>query len=97
MLFFPEGTRSGTDGINEFQNGAFKLAIKEGRPLLPIFIGGTREAIPKGGWIFKTQVFGRLVVLSPIDTTKYKAADYAVLRDLVRGKFQALSLTRDPD
>jgi len=97
MLFFPEGTRSGTDEINEFQNGAFKLAIKEGRPLLPIFIGGTREAIPKGGWIFKTQVFGKLVVLSPIDTTKYKAADYAVLRDLVRGRFQALSLIRDPD
>jgi 1-acyl-sn-glycerol-3-phosphate acyltransferase len=97
MLFFPEGTRSGTDEINEFQNGAFKLAIKEGRPLLPIFIGGTREAIPKGGWIFKTQVFGKLVVLSPIDTTKYKAADYAVLRDLVRGRFQALSLIRDQD
>jgi 1-acyl-sn-glycerol-3-phosphate acyltransferase len=92
MLFFPEGTRSGTDEMNEFQNGAFKLAIKEGRPLLPIFIGGTREAIPKGGWIFKTQVSARLVVLPPIDTTKYKAADYAALRDLVRGKLQALAL-----
>ena len=91
MLFFPEGTRSGTDDMNEFQNGAFKLAIKEKRPLLPVFIGGTREAIPKGGWIFKTKVSGRLVVLPPIDTTKYKSADYAVLRDLVREKLQALA------
>jgi len=91
MLFFPEGTRTGTDEMNEFQNGAFKLAIKEKRPLLPVFIGGTREAIPKGGWIFKTKVSGTLVVLPPIDTTKYKPADYAVLRDLVRGKLQALA------
>ena len=91
MLFFPEGTRSGTDEMNEFQNGAFKLAIKEGRPLLPVFIGGTREAIPKGGWIFKTRVSGRLVVLPPIDTKKYEPREYAKLRDLVREKLQSLA------
>lgn len=93
MLFFPEGTRSHTDEMNEFQNGAFKLAIKEKRPVLPVFIGGTREAIPKGGWIFKTKVSGRLVILPPIDTTKYRAADYAALRDLVRGKLQSLAFS----
>jgi 1-acyl-sn-glycerol-3-phosphate acyltransferase len=91
MLFFPEGTRSGTDEMNEFQNGAFKLAIREKKPILPIFLGGTREAIPKGGWIFKTKVAGRLVVLPSIDTSKYEMADYAALRDLVRAKLQALT------
>jgi 1-acyl-sn-glycerol-3-phosphate acyltransferase len=91
MLFFPEGTRSGTDEMNEFQNGAFKLAIREKKPVLPIFLGGTREAIPKSGWIFKTKVSGRLVVLPPIDTTKYADADFAALRDLVREKLQALA------
>ncbi|MDD5422901.1 MAG: lysophospholipid acyltransferase family protein [Candidatus Omnitrophota bacterium] len=88
MLFFPEGTRSGTDDMNEFQNGAFKLAIREKKPLLPVFIGGTREAIPKGGWIFKTKVSGRLVIFPPIDTSSYRIADFAALRDLVRGKLQ---------
>lgn len=88
MLFFPEGTRSSTDQMGEFQNGAFKLAIKEGKSVLPVFIGGTREAIPKGGFIFKTKVSGRLVVLPPIDTSSLKIADYAALRDLVRGKLQ---------
>ena len=91
MLFFPEGTRSSTDAMGEFQNGAFKLAIKEKKPILPVFIGGTREAIPKGGWIFKTKVNGRLVVLPPIDTSNRQVADYEALRDLVRGKFQELS------
>lgn len=91
MLFFPEGTRSDKDQMGEFQNGAFKLAIKEARPILPVFIGGTREAIPKGGWIFETKVFGRLVVLPPIDTTGLKAADHALLRDMVRGKLESLA------
>jgi 1-acyl-sn-glycerol-3-phosphate acyltransferase len=89
MLFFPEGTRSSTDEMSEFQNGAFKLAIKEKKPVLPIFIGGTREAIPKGGWIFKTKVFGRLVVLPEIDTSLYGPADYAKLRDLTRERLRA--------
>ncbi|MDP3804708.1 MAG: lysophospholipid acyltransferase family protein [Candidatus Omnitrophota bacterium] len=91
MLFFPEGTRSATDEMNKFQSGAFKLAIKQKKPILPVFIGGTREAIPKGGWIFKTKVFGRLVVLPPIDTAGYEPGDYAKLRDLVRDKLNKLA------
>lgn len=88
MLFFPEGTRSDSDEMNEFQNGAFKLAIKEKKPILPVFIGGTREAIPKGGWVFKAKVSGRLAILPPIDTAGYKHADYSKLRDLVYQKLQ---------
>ncbi|MCX5677590.1 MAG: lysophospholipid acyltransferase family protein [Candidatus Omnitrophica bacterium] len=91
MLFFPEGTRSSTDQMGEFQNGAFKLAIREGKSVLPIFIGGTREAIPKGGFIFKTKVSGKLVVLPPIDTSSFKIADYAVLRDMVREQLQKVA------
>jgi len=86
MLFFPEGTRSGTDEMGEFKNGAFKLAIKEAKPILPIYIGGTREAIPRGGFIFETKVAGRLVILPPIETTGLKTADFAQLRDLTRDK-----------
>lgn len=91
MLFFPEGTRSGTDEMNMFQSGAFKLAIKEKKPVLPVFIGGTREAIPKGDWIFKTKVTARLVVLPSIDTSTYGLADYVKLRELVREKLQAVA------
>jgi len=91
MLFFPEGTRSGTDEMGEFKNGAFKLAIKEAKPILPVFIGGTREAIPKGGFVFKTKVSGRLVVLPPIETSNLKVSDFESLRDLVRGKLKSLA------
>jgi len=88
VLFFPEGTRSETDDMNEFQNGAFKLAIKEKRPILPVAIDGTREAIPKGSWIFKTKVSGKLTVLPPVDTKDFKPGDFLRLKNLVREKMQ---------
>jgi 1-acyl-sn-glycerol-3-phosphate acyltransferase len=83
VLFFPEGTRSLTDNMNEFQNGAFKLAIKEKCPVLPVSIKGTREAIPKGDWIFKTKVRGVVRILPPVDTRDFSPGDFAKLRDLV--------------
>jgi 1-acyl-sn-glycerol-3-phosphate acyltransferase len=83
VLFFPEGTRSETDQMNSFQNGAFKLAIKEKKPILPICIKGTRDAIPKGSWIFKTKVTGRLIVLPSIDTAEFSPGDFDKLRDEV--------------
>jgi len=92
VLFFPEGTRSDTDEISKFQNGAFKLAIKEKKPILPISISGTREAIPKGDWIFKTKVFGKLKVLPAIDTSNLETKDFTVLRDRVYTELQKAAL-----
>lgn len=89
VLFFPEGTRSETNEMNVFQNGAFKLAIKEKKPILPISIKGTRDAIPKGDWVFKTNVSINLKVLPAIETEDFKPADFAQLRDIVREKLEA--------
>lgn len=89
VLFFPEGTRSETDEMKEFQNGAFKLAIKEKVPVLPILVEGTGEAIPKGSWLFKSRVPARLVVLPAVDTSSYTGADFILLRDRVRSMLEA--------
>jgi 1-acyl-sn-glycerol-3-phosphate acyltransferase len=86
VLFFPEGTRSETDEMNVFQNGAFKLAIKEKVPILPICLKGTRDAIPKGSWIFKKNVSVVLTVLPAVDTSEFAPGDFAKLRDLVFDK-----------
>jgi 1-acyl-sn-glycerol-3-phosphate acyltransferase len=83
VLFFPEGTRSGTNQMNVFQNGAFKLAIKERKPILPICIKGTRDAIPKGSWIFKSKVNASLTILPAVETTSFAPQDFAKLRDKV--------------
>ncbi len=89
VLFFPEGTRSDTDTMNVFQNGAFKLAIKEKRPILPICIKGTRDAIPKGSWVFKSKVLASITVLPAIDTAEFNSGDFAKLRDIVFAKIAA--------
>jgi 1-acyl-sn-glycerol-3-phosphate acyltransferase len=89
VLFFPEGTRSETDEMKEFQNGAFKLAIKEKVPVLPILVDGTGDAIPKGSWRFKVKAPARLKVLPAVETSGYTNADFMRLRDLVRSMLDA--------
>ena len=89
VLFFPEGTRSETNKMNDFQNGAFKLAIKEHVPILPISIAGTGDAIPKGSWLFKTRSPASLKILAPIDTSGLKAVDFGYLRDMTRAALEA--------
>ncbi|MBI4982106.1 MAG: 1-acyl-sn-glycerol-3-phosphate acyltransferase [Candidatus Omnitrophica bacterium] len=84
VVFFPEGTRNDNSGIGEFQNGAFKLAIREKVSILPILIQGTRDAIPKGSWRFTTKVSCLIKVLPAVDTSTYLASDFNVLRDFVR-------------
>lgn len=90
VLFFPEGTRSPDNEMKDFQNGAFKLAIKEHIPVLPVSIKGTGGAIPKGSWLFKTKIPASLTVLPAIDTAQFKPADFASLRDLVRSRLEAV-------
>jgi 1-acyl-sn-glycerol-3-phosphate acyltransferase len=37
-LLFPEGTRSPAEGLGDFRRGAAHIALRSGRPLLPVFI-----------------------------------------------------------
>jgi len=89
VLFFPEGTRSETQEMNPFQNGAFKLAISEKVPVLPIAVSGTRDAIPKGGWVMKSKVFCKLTVLAPVETGHLQSSDLSQLSDTVRSRIAA--------
>jgi 1-acyl-sn-glycerol-3-phosphate acyltransferase len=88
VLFFPEGTRSSNGQMGEFQNGAFKFAIKEKKPILPICLKGTFAAIPKGSWIFRANVEAQVIVLKPIPTDRFGSGDFVLLRDTVRSKIQ---------
>jgi len=89
VLFFPEGTRSETDEMREFQNGAFKLAIKEKVPILPMSIEGTGDAIPKGTWLFTAKAPATVKVLPAIETAGMGPADFGKLRDLARAALES--------
>jgi 1-acyl-sn-glycerol-3-phosphate acyltransferase len=91
VLFFPEGTRSETNDMRNFQNGAFKLAIKESVPVLPIYLEGTGNCIPKGSWLFETRSPCNITVLPAIETTGYASSDFARLRDDARAAMEKAS------
>lgn len=51
LMIFPEGTRSYTNEMMRFHKGAFYLAEKLNLDILPIYIQGNSEIIPKGDFI----------------------------------------------
>ena len=83
VMIMPEGTRSATGEMQPFRDGAFRLAVELGCPILPIAVAGTRDAIPKGTWLINR---ARAVahVLDPVETTGLTLADVPALRDRVR-------------
>jgi 1-acyl-sn-glycerol-3-phosphate acyltransferase len=76
VVIFPEGTRSLTGAIGKFKTGAFQLAVKTDKPLLPVLIDGTGEIMPKkGGIIFRNRRIVRLRVLDPIFPGQFGTGD----------------------
>ena len=51
LIAFPEGTRSTTGHLLPFKRGAAFLAVELGLPIVPAYIDGTAEALPKGRWV----------------------------------------------
>lgn len=53
MCIYPEGTRNKTDmPLKEFHDGAFKLAVESGTPVLPALIFNTKKVLPPGKIFF---------------------------------------------
>jgi len=53
VVVYPEGTRSATGEIAVFRKGAFHLAAAAGVPVVPFYVEGTRELLPKGALAFR--------------------------------------------
>jgi 1-acyl-sn-glycerol-3-phosphate acyltransferase len=85
VMVFPEGTRSPTADMLPFKDGAFRLAIDAGVPILPLAVTGTGTALPKHGWRFGRSV-AEVRVLEPIETTGLTGKDVPALREQVRAR-----------
>ncbi len=83
VVFFVEGTRSRTGSLGEFKGGAFKLAIQTKTPIIPLVMIGTRDAIPRGSWLFRKKVKGKLLVLPAIETSSYSLKDSELVKQRV--------------
>ena len=83
VMMFPEGTRSVSEEMLPFKEGAFRLAIDSGVPILPLVVKGTRSALPKHGWRFGRSD-AEVRVLPPVETAGLTTRDVAALTERVR-------------
>ncbi len=97
VIIFPEGSRS-TDGrIKPFKAGGFHLAVRSGRPIVPVVIYGTHHVMPKGS----LRIRPGLVVVSihaPVDTASYnnktKKALMETIRSIMKQDLERLKATQ---
>lgn len=85
VMVMPEGTRSPTEQMLPFRDGAFRIAVELGLPVLPIAVAGTRNAMAKGSFRFN-RARAEARVLDPVPTTGMSADDVPRLRDMVRDR-----------
>ena len=84
LMIFPEGTRSQDGDLLPFKKGAFRIAVDNDMPVLPVTIVGARAAweahskLIRGGPV-------RLVIHEPIPTTGLDRTELDDLRDRTKG------------
>ncbi len=88
VMIFPEGTRSASGRMLPFKDGAFRLAVEAGVPILPLALAGTGPALPKKGWKMGRST-AEVRVLEPVPTAGLTLDDVPALRDRVRDQIAA--------
>lgn len=83
VLIFPEGTYASARELLPFKRGAFKLAIEEKAPVVPIAVRGTRSLVVEDGPWMSPRAEIEIEVLPPI-LPEALGTDEKVLADRVR-------------
>jgi 1-acyl-sn-glycerol-3-phosphate acyltransferase len=85
VLIFPEGTQNRTkEPLQQFYDGAFRIAVETQEPILPIVVLGAGKIMPPGKAFIQP---GNIVVVvgEPIPTSGFTLADVKDLREKVFG------------
>jgi 1-acyl-sn-glycerol-3-phosphate acyltransferase len=72
IMMFPEGSRSPNGRLRAFKPGAFELAQRCRRPILPIVIEGTADALPKRGFVLQGRHPIRVTVLDELAVGSFR-------------------------
>lgn len=89
LLVFPEGTRSLNGRLGEGKPGVGMLAVTSGAPVVPVYVSGTLEALPKGSaWPRRSQVsvsFGPALHFKPRNGADRKERYREAALEMMRG------------
>jgi len=72
IMVFPEGTRSKSGIVQPFKPGAFILAKKMKKPIIPLVINNSKNALPKYSLIFRGRHKIELAVLDEIPYSRFE-------------------------
>lgn len=87
ILLFPEGTRSKTEQMRIFKEGAFLLAKRTACPIIPIVHTGSQNTFPENSWIMgKAHI--HIQVLDEIPAETVGSLDVKSLMNLTRKKME---------
>jgi long-chain acyl-CoA synthetase len=96
-LIFPEGTRSVTGEMADFKPVIGYLALHTGVGILPVYLHGTYDAMPKGSNVIKNRKVGarigryiELAVLEEMTKGLPRAEAYRLIAALVRHEVENL-------
>ena len=84
VYIFPEGTRSKEVGVKPFKGGAFTMAKRTGRPILPIALDGSRDALPKHSLVIRGRHHIKVNILDPIPASIFEEHSTTEVGELIR-------------
>lgn len=94
LVVFPEGTRSVTGSIGRFHKGAFLLAQKYDIDIIPIYIHGSSNLLPKGDFVIFDGTFtleiGERMSLKTIQNEKSLNEQTKSISRLYKKRFQEI-------
>ena len=86
IIIFPEGTRSKTGHVQPFKPGAFILAKNMKKPIQPLVINRTKNALPKHTMKLQKKTEMTLTVLDEIPYDEFKMLEVDQIAQMVREK-----------
>ena len=83
LLFFAEGTFGPREGLQAFRLGAFQVAARQGLPVVPVALAGTRAVLRDRSWWPRRGALA-VTVCAPVEPRGDDWHDLLALRDDVR-------------
>jgi 1-acyl-sn-glycerol-3-phosphate acyltransferase len=93
VVIFPEGTRSKNGKIKEPKPGIGFLVHKTRAPVVPVYISGTYEALPRGKIMIKfskiTVIFGKMIRFDELSS--YNENNYSSIANIITNKIKEIN------